>query len=391
MISVEEALELLKKNELRSSEESVALTNALGLVLAEDIHSPINMPPFDNSAMDGYALNMTENATEFEVIGEIQAGSKGDFELGPNQAVRIFTGALVPISANTVIQQEWAIVDGKALRFDREIALNKNIRREGEQIKAGELAMKKGQELNPAAIGFLAGLGIATVSVYQSPRIAVFCTGDELIEAGKKLKPGQIYESNGKMLIAVLEQYGFKNTSLEKLPDNFDQTYAALEKGVNEKDIVLVSGGISVGDYDYVGKAFEKLGVDQLFYKVKQKPGKPLYAGQLNDTFLFGLPGNPASTLSCFYNFVLPYLNQFQGGKFKGLRKVNLKCEGNYTKKGERAEFLKAIADETSVKLLGHQSSAMLDSFAISNCLIYIDKDIVEVINGDTVPVFLID
>ncbi|MCH2236145.1 MAG: molybdopterin molybdotransferase MoeA [Crocinitomicaceae bacterium] len=391
MISVEEALDILKKNVLRSTIEEVDLSQALDLILAEDLTSPINMPPFDNSAMDGYALNMIQASTSFEIIGEIQAGSKGDITLESNQAVRIFTGALVPKTANTVIQQEWAKVEGNQLTFDREIETNKNIRREGEQIKAGAVAMKKGQLLNPAAIGFLAGLGIEKVNVYSSPKVAVYCTGDELIEAGNTLEPGQIYESNGKMLIASLAKYGFHNTSLHKLPDDFNLTYEALNKGIKENDIVLVSGGISVGDYDYVGKAFQKIGVEEVFYKVKQKPGKPLFAGNTKDTFVFGLPGNPASTLSCFYNFVLPYLNQFKGGAFKGLRKVNLTFDGEYSKKGERAEFLKAIANENSVSLLGHQSSAMLDSFAISNCLIYIDKDIIEVKNGDTVPVFLID
>ncbi len=375
MITVEKALEILNKETSSLANERKALSESNGRVLADSILSPIDMPSFDQSAMDGYAINVVEGCEIYSVISEVAAGSGQEPALQQGEAVRIFTGAIVPASANVVVQQEWVERSGNEIRITREIQLGQHIRRQGEQIKTGELALQVGAILNPAAIGFLAGLGITEVNVVKQPKISLITTGNELVEPGNELKRGQIYESNSGMLCAALETYQFKNYTISKVKDDYHLTKKAIETELDNSDFVILTGGISVGDYDFVGKALQEIGVQELFYKINQKPGKPLYFGRIGNKMVAALPGNPAAALTCFYRYVLPVLNQMAGKGFLGLEELELPLAASYFKKGERAEFLKAEIKNGIISILASQSSAMLNSYAQANALIYIPAE----------------
>ncbi len=375
MITVEKALEILKSETAPLAGEWRSLGESNGHVLAESILSPIDMPSFDQSAMDGYAINTVEGRKIYNVISEVAAGSGEEPVLNFGEAVRIFTGAMVPASANVVVQQEWVVRAGNEIRIEREIQLGQHIRRQGEQIKTGELALQAGAILNPAAIGFLAGLGITEVNVLKRPKIGLITTGNELVEPGNELKRGQIYESNSAMLCAAFETYYFKNYTISKVEDDYDLTKKRIETELDNSDFVILTGGISVGDYDFVGKALQEIGTQELFYKINQKPGKPLYFGRIGNKMVAALPGNPAAALTCFYRYVLPVLNQMAGKGFFGLEEFDLPLAASYFKKGERAEFLKAAIKNGTVSILGSQSSAMLNSYAQANALIYIPAE----------------
>ena len=375
MITVEKALEILKSETAPLAGEWRSLGESNGHVLAESILSPIDMPSFDQSAMDGYAINTVEGRKIYNVISEVAAGSGEEPVLNFGEAVRIFTGAMVPASANVVVQQEWVVRAGNEIRIEREIQLGQHIRRQGEQIKTGELALQAGAILNPAAIGFLAGLGITEVNVLKRPKIGLITTGNELVEPGNELKRGQIYESNSAMLCAAFETYYFKNYTISKVEDDYDLTKKRIETELDNSDFVILTGGISVGDYDFVGKALQEIGTQELFYKINQKPGKPLYFGRIGNKMVATLPGNQAAALTCFYRYVLPVLNQMAGKGFFGLEEFDLPLAASYFKKGERAEFLKAAIKNGTVSILGSQSSAMLNSYAQANALIYIPAE----------------
>jgi molybdopterin molybdotransferase len=389
MITVEEAIEYVESNSHPAKNiVKISLKNALGFVLAEDVMSPIDMPPFRQSAMDGYAVRI-HDSEYYHVKGELQAGDGQDVTLRKGDAVRIFTGAPVPNDANAVVIQEKTTIKEKELEVHDEVTVQSNIRPKGEQIQKGEMALGKGISLTPAAIGFLTTIGITDVSVYQKPSIGIIATGNELAEAGTELKHGQIYESNSLMLRTALVSSGYTDNETFKVPDDFNSTRNLLEEVLKSKDVVLITGGISVGDYDFVGKALQELKVSQLFYKVKQKPGKPLFFGKKNDTYVFALPGNPAAALSCFYIYVQRCLRRIEGCLNFEPFTVDATSLSEYSSKGDRAQFLKADYQNGKVKILEGQSSSMLHSFAVSNALVYLSADKNKVEKGDIVQLLL--
>ena len=390
MITVEQAIHIVDSNSRRlNKKKRVSLSEATGYVLAEDVISPIHMPPFRQSAMDGYAVRI-HDSEYYHVKGELQAGDGQDVTLQQGDAVRIFTGAPVPNDANAVVIQEKTIVKEQELKVHDEVRLQSNIRPKGEQIQKGENALTKGTVLTPAAIGFLTTLGITEVSVYTKPSIGIIATGNELAEAGNELKHGQIYESNSLMLLTALASLGYQDNEIYKVPDNFNATRNILEEVITAKDLVLITGGISVGDYDFVGKAIKELEVEQLFYKVKQKPGKPLFFGKKKDTYVFALPGNPAAALSCFYVYVQRCLKLLSGGKDAEPLSVNAVSLSAFNSKGDRAQFLKAFINKGEVKILEGQSSAMLNTFAVANALLYLPETTKNIQVGDSVSLILI-
>jgi len=391
MISVEEALKLIQSNCLSLKPEMHFLYDSTGLILAKDVVSPINMPPFRQSAMDGYALNFQSEIKTYQIVGEIAAGSAQKFNLQIGEAVRIFTGSAVPDSANTVIQQEIVTRTANEINLTTDFLTDQNIRKFGEQIKVGEIALTKNTKLTPAATGHLASLGIDKVSVIPHPKIGLLTTGNELVEPGNKLEHGQIFESNSTMIVSALEEHHFNQLTKLKTKDDLEATKIALQKLLNENNVVLISGGISVGDYDFVKTALNELGVKEIFYKVKQKPGKPLFFGTFNHKLIFALPGNPAAALTCFYLYVLPALQKISGKEFIGLKKVKRKFKSAYSKKSGLAHFLKSNADEDFVTISEGQSSAMLQTFAVANAITFIPESVEQQNTNDLVDVYLLD
>jgi molybdopterin molybdotransferase len=375
MVSVQEALQIIEACCHSLTPEKRPVEKSLHAVLAKEVLSLINMPPFRQSAMDGYAIHFSGSVTTYTLIGEVAAGSGEDFVLKPGEAVRIFTGAAVPDTADTVVQQEIVTRTANEITLTAEIKPGQNIRPLGEQIKKGEVALPAFSVLNAAATGYLATLGIETVDVFAQPKIGLLLTGNELVKPGTMLKHGEIYESNAVMLTTALQNYCFQQPISVKVGDALNETQEALKHLIAQQDVVLISGGISVGDYDFVKAALENLGVKEGFYKVKQKPGKPLFFGTLGSKLIFALPGNPASALTCFYMYVLPALNKLRGKPFAGLKKVIRKLNGSYQKKSGLAHFLKSDSDDVLVKILDGQSSAMLNTFALANGLIYVPAE----------------
>ena len=387
MITVEDALNLVDKT-IHPSNEKVILPvlKSLDYVLFEDVYSPINMPPFRQSAMDGYAVFLYDK-NDYTVIDEVKAGDGHHPILKAGEAIRIFTGSAIPDTSNAVVIQEKVTIDGNQITAKNSIPINDNIRPLGEQVKIGEIALNKGVKLNSAAIGFLTSLGITEVAVYKKPSIAIIVTGNELVEAGNPLSYGKIYESNSGMLLNAINSLGYKDVSLHKVEDDYSKTLSQLDSLITNHDMVVITGGISVGDYDFVGKALLELNVDQVFYKVKQKPGKPLFFGKKEDTFIFALPGNPAAALSCTYLYVNSALQKMSGCLNYSLVKTKAKSIVSYNKKGERAQFLKAFYQNNKVTILEGQSSAMLQTFALANALVYVPADLYSINIDDEIEV----
>lgn len=388
MITVSEAKKILIANCNKACMVELSLSDSLNLYLAEDIYAPINVPSFNQSAMDGYAFKFKDVESELNVVDEIAAGDTRELEFGETEAVRIFTGAKVPDSFDTVVMQELTEVkSNKLIVKDKGLKLGGNIRKEGHQIKQGDLALKEGKKIDPATIGFLASLGITKIKVYKKPSVTILVTGDELIKPGNPIKKGQVYESNTFMLKAALEQLNI-TADVVFLKDNFNDTKLAIKQALSSSDLLILSGGISVGDYDFVKPSLEENGVEELFYKVKQKPGKPLFFGKKEGKLVFALPGNPAAALNCFYMYVLPAINTALGNPKPFLAKTELPINQSYKKKSGRAEFLKAYSNREVIELLEGQGSDVLLSFSKANCLVYLSDEITEIEQGKIVEVF---
>ena len=343
MISAVEALKRIKEITYKRNVIEIALADATGYVLAEDCFSEITFPSFDQSAMDGYAINYQEGLMKYTVISEIKAGDSAEnSELKKGEACRIFTGAMLPLNTLIVVKQEDVDRSGNEITVNKPIALGDHIRLKGEQIKTGELAATKYTLLNPGAIGFLSMIGIEKVSVFQKPKITVIATGNELVKAGGTLLQGQIFESNTNTLISALSVFGF-TTQTNVVEDSYELIKESIEKAFSSSDLVIVTGGISVGDYDFVGKILADLKVEEVFYKVAQKPGKPLFFGMKGDVPIFALPGNPAAVLTSFYVYVLPVLGGLTGRKtdFLSTRKVRL--NSSFDKTPNLTFFLKTL------------------------------------------------
>lgn len=390
MISFSEALNIIELVESTTSKTKVSVDSSLNKVLAEDIVSPINMPPFRQSAMDGYAIKLADSNT-YELVEESKAGDGKRIDLKVGQAARIFTGALVPDDADTVVIQEHVIRSNNTLSITKQPKKLDNVRPIGEQVKKGEVVLKKGLKINAAAIGFLAGIGISEVLVYSTPIVTIIVTGNELQESGKQLEDGKIYESNSFMLSAALRNLGISGISILKTKDTFDETKNIISKALENSDVVLISGGISVGDYDFVQEALKVNGVEELFYKVNQKPGKPLWFGRKNHQFVFGLPGNPASALSCFYIYVTPLLQKISGSNNLHLKRLKATSDSVYKNTTGKTLFLKGKLIGNKVEILHGQQSSMLHSFATSNVLVKIPNDTELINKNDSVECIILN
>lgn len=394
MVTVQEAKSLIQSSIKVLSTEQRLMTESVGYVLAEDVLSPLPLPPFRQSSMDGYAIHhedIIEAGTRLPVVGESQAGTRTPLVLKRGTAVHILTGAPVPDGATAVVMREKAIREGETVSIEAyPVEEGKDVRKLGQQIQQGEVGMPKDTYLTPGSVGFLCGMNVQRVTVYRKPAIGILVTGDELVQPGNELGFGQVYEANSSMLAAVLKAEGVEEVSIRYVPDNKEATLQALRELTEAYDVVLTTGGVSVGDYDYVGTSLNEIGVEKIFYKVRQRPGKPVYFGKKGETFVFGLPGNPAATLVCFYQYVLPALRMMSGRKDCFLPTLQLPITDAFSFAGERDEFLKAIATTSEVTPLDGQESFILRSFAIANALIYLPVSQNSVKPGDMVEAHLL-
>jgi len=392
MISVKEAKKIISENASSLEPVNLSLQESAGLILAEDVYASMDIPAFPQSSMDGYAFSFEgwKQHKKLKITGEVAAGSNETFTLAPGNAVRIFTGAAVPAGADTVIMQEKTQVENGELKIEDETLQQGNsVRLKGSEIKAGELALGKESVLSPAAIGFLAGIGITEVKVYPNPSITIVITGNELQQPGEPLQLGQVYESNSFALKAVLQQLHIENIQILYATDKPEIITGSLKKALEQSDVVLLTGGISVGDYDFVLQAATECGVEKLFHKIKQRPGKPLYFGKRGSNLVFGLPGNPSSVLTCFYQYVIPALMKLSKREI-GLQTIKVSLAKAFQKNTGLTHFLKGFYDGKTVAPLDAQESYRLSSFAKANCLIQIDEDITSLKEGELVNVYLL-
>jgi len=393
MVSVEQAYNIIRENIQPLAAIPIKLEESAGYVLDTDIFSPVNVPSFLQSSMDGYAFAYTNGYQDspLQISGMLQAGSSELLEVTEGKAVRIFTGAPLPQGADTVVMQEKTILQNHSITItDSNLIPGVNVRQVGADILKDSLTLTKGTLLTPATIGVLASMGFSEVTVINQPSLHIIVTGNELQAVGKPLTSGQVYESNSPMLVAALQQLGIKKISVEKVTDSLDNITTALQNSIAQSDVTLLVGGISVGDYDFVLEATQRNGVEPLFYKVKQKPGKPLYLGKKGKQVVVALPGNPASALSCFYLYVTRVIDALSGTQNAPLIE-SAPITNDYQKPAGFTHFLKGYYNrkQKQVHLLTGQESYKMHSFAQANCFVEIGETITEVKKGEIVEIHL--
>ncbi|MBZ4191340.1 gephyrin-like molybdotransferase Glp [Niabella beijingensis] len=391
MISVNEAKNTIHLNTTRLPPVTVDLKDASGKVLGETLYASVNSPGFPQAAMDGYAFAYRDlNEEGLTVIATLQAGSGGGLVLQQGQASRIFTGAAVPKGADTVVAQEKTIRSANRLRIeDLQLKPGANIRLLGAEIQSGQPVLEKGVLLTPAATGFLATAGCHKIPVYPDPAVIIIATGKELCPPGQPLKPGQVYESNSYALTAALLAAGIRSVVVRFADDTLDEVTALLRAALAAGDLVLLTGGVSVGDFDFVLRAAESCNVITLFHKVKQRPGKPLFFGKKEERLVFGLPGNPAAALTCFYEYVLPAIAG-QTGRPLSLNSIRVPATERICKSHPFTQFLKGYYNGHTVLSLEAQESYRMRSFATANCLIVLGADQYECEKGEPVEIHLL-
>jgi molybdopterin molybdotransferase len=313
LITIAQARELVLSTIARLGTEPVDIDHALGRVLASDIRARGNVPPFPSSAMDGYAVTAGDAGRRLRVVGESRAGAPTQRTLREGEAIRISTGGAVPAGANAVIPQEAVARDAEMIETEAEIEPGENIRQPGEDMRAGATILKSGTRLGAVEVGAAVAAGAGTVIASRMPRVTVLCTGDELRAPGEPLNPGEIHNSNAPMLTGLAQRWGAQTEAAQRLPDDRHATEAGLEAALGNSDLLLISGGVSVGPHDHVKPALAALGVQELFWSVSLQPGKPTWFGVRDRTFVFGLPGNPVSAVVTFSLFVVPALVALQG------------------------------------------------------------------------------
>ncbi len=380
--------------------ERLNIRAALGRVLAEDVISPLNVPQHDNSAMDGFAVRFadlkSEGETTLRVIGTSFAGKPFEGNAGPGQAVRIMTGAVIPAGTDTVIQQERAKTSGEQVAVMPVPKKGTNTRNAGEDLRAGEAALKRGQPVRPAEIGMMASLGIGEIAVYRKLRVAFFSTGDELVAVGTPLGPGQIYDSNRYTIYGLLMRLGCEVSDMGVIRDTPEDVERAFKEAARAADVVITSGGVSVGEADYVKQILDRLG-EVLFWKIAMKPGRPLAYGKIGNAHFFGLPGNPVAVMVTFYQFVRDALLHLQGQtRVIPLPMQKVLCTSPIKKAPGRTEFQRGILShdangQWSVRTTGDQGSGILSSMSQADCFIILPTDQGNVPAGTTVDVQLLE
>ncbi|EGQ8007877.1 bifunctional molybdopterin-guanine dinucleotide biosynthesis adaptor protein MobB/molybdopterin molybdotransferase MoeA [Vibrio parahaemolyticus] len=373
--------------------EACKIENAYGRVLAEHIISPVNVPQYTNSAMDGYAIRSDDvDRDSYQVVAEVMAGHAYDQPLEVGQAVKIMTGAPTPLNGDTVVMREQATQEGDKVTFDgANIKAGQNVRQAGEDLAIGSDVFTAGTRLASPEMGMIASLGFGEANVFRKLKVAVFSTGDEVQAPGTEQKANSIYDSNRFTIMGMLEKLGCEILDFGILEDNEHLMIEALENASAQADVVMTSGGVSVGDADYIKLALDKLGqID--FWRINMRPGRPLAFGQINNKPFFGLPGNPVAVMVSFINFVEPALRKMQGEQGWKPLKVNAIATENLRSRQGRTEFSRGIyeLDNTgrlTVRTTGKQGSGILRSMSEANCLIEISPAIDTVKAGESVTI----
>jgi molybdopterin molybdotransferase len=386
-----------------SGEEQLAIRSALSRILAEDVLSQINVPPHENSAMDGYAVQSadlpTKGKVQLTLVGTSLAGQPYTETIQTGQCARIFTGAVIPAGTDTVIMQEHVEKQGDSITIGAEHKKGQHVRPIGEDIAIGQTVLKAGKSLSPADIGLLASLGIPEVKVKRRLRVAFFSTGDELCAVGEVLQPGQIYDSNRYTLYGMLTRLGVDIIDMGVVRDKPEDIENAFLSAASSHDAIITSGGVSVGEADYVTDTLRRVG-EVNFWKVAMKPGKPLTFGKIQKAqksqkaVFFGLPGNPVSAMVTFYQFVQPALRRLMGQNVVIPKRFTVPCISSLKKHPGRMEFQRGILENDEqgnlvVRSTGQQGSGILSSMSQANCFIILLRECGNVAAGNEVQVEL--
>ncbi len=383
MLTTDEAIQfLLERSHTTALTEMVNTLDALGRVLAQPITSTLNVPPLDNSAMDGYVTRYSdlnaEGETSLTISQRIAAGYVGD-KLEEGTAARIFTGAPIPEGADTVIMQEQCQQQDDKVIISGRVAKGDHIRRAGEDITEGNEVMSVGQKLRPQDLGLIASVGVAEINVFKKITVAIFSTGDELLMPGDPVEPGKIYNSNRYTLTGLLQKAGCDIIDLGCIEDDLDATVDAMQKAAEQADVIMTTGGVSVGEEDYIKLAIDKLGSVEM-WRVAMKPGKPVAFGEVNKTPFIGLPGNPVSVFVTFCLFARPVLRTMQGCNDILPRKFKVTAGFDWPRKGPRREFVRGqlVMDEHGqqhAQTYSSHSSGVLTSTTWAQGLIEIPEN----------------
>jgi molybdopterin molybdotransferase len=393
MQSVEEAAKAVAQKIEKLATERIALQQAGGRVLADDVRAARALPIFDNSAMDGYAARSAELPATLPVVGQVAAGQVMAETVPPGVAIRILTGAPMPAGLDTVVIQEDAKVDGTQVALPAS-PVGENLRRAGEDIAAGEVAVTGGTRLGAGELALLAGLGLVELSVRKAPRVALITTGDELVDVTTQPLPGQIVDSSSHMLGALVHSAGGVASYFGISKDD-PLAMAALIASAMDHDVVITTGGVSVGDRDYVRSALKTAGVELELWKVAMKPGKPFSFGMTGKVPVFGLPGNPVSTFVAYELFVRPALLAMQGLAVTARARAPVHLVRGYRKQAGRAHYIRAKVVRNGEHLIAHphakQGSGMLTSLIGCNALVELDADATEIPPNSIVPALLLE
>ncbi|SFA86819.1 gephyrin-like molybdotransferase Glp [Clostridium frigidicarnis] len=396
MITIEEALRIIDEEGKVIGTERVELTDALNKVLAEDIYSKDTLPPFNKSAMDGYAIKFRDteccqcgNEIELYVKALVRAGDYYEGTLNSKEAIKIMTGAPVPNGSDAVIQIEKVKENGNKVIISDYIKENTNIIKMGEEIKSGELALEKGKIIRPTEIGFLASLGYSKVVIQKSPKVALITTGDELLDITASLEKGKIRNSNEYSLMALCKNSQVDFISLGVVCDDKEALKKKILKGLKEADIVITSGGVSAGDFDFVENVLEEIGAKINFTSVAIKPGKPVTFATIDNKLFFGLPGNPLSVITTFEEFVKPAIKKMKGYKEVYEEKMLVTAGNDFKAKKDRRKFIYVNIINKGGKYyaydLGSQCSNHLMTMSKANGIIIMPEGVNKITKGEVV------
>ncbi len=384
MIHPDIALEKILQTEYKLTSENIHISKSLNRVLSQDIFSNSDSPPFDKSAMDGFAYNSNHRPNRYKIIETIPAGYTPTKHIKEGECSKIMTGAIVPEGADKVVRKEYVKEADGYITILREDS--PNIAYRGENLKKGDKVLSKGTIIKPHHIGIMAFFGLSEIKVSRQAVVGVITTGSELVDAGEELTGGKIYNSNAPQLMSQIEDTGMIGVYYGTVADDMDSTITSIRKALKECDILIMSGGVSMGDYDFVPEALEKLSADVIFKNILVKPGKPSVFARKGEKMIFGLPGNPVSTFILYEVFVKPLLYKISGHDYQPELTISEMAETIKRKKTERVEFRPVrLIDGKVYSTSKYHGSGMLNVFTEANALIRIEEGVSEVPEGEII------